>query len=1430
MGFKSKLKPFSPAALNAWLLFGTVLVVVVSFLLYSLVYVKANKVDQTETRFRVLTQVGKNIVQKEKLFRGIAESIINESGRDKKGRVFLGRLKEKIKRAAPMLKVAQKSWRRGSRYFIFEEINVNVGSGKPTGKYVIYADTLDFLGPLRRHGLLDELILFKEDENGEPKEDLYVLYHTFPGDLHLTIADFMKKSDETEEDKEEGVNKKDDTPKKNEEVKKKKKKEKDYAPLSYWQKNIRLSGKPHKLFAKKLLLDDGGTWYVGGLIEAAKFTMETNRLKTESIVFFVIVCILLILSIPLIKLVLMSSYDQLDISDVVKTSVSVCIGVVAIVLLLLFFYQVFIHDAGDIRKRVERLSESIETKFGEELVNVHEQLNKYNSALGNMEYDLRDGRSFKNVFYPNATPVFAGSTPSRRKDRLETRIEPADYKFFKSVFWMDGDGAQQLQFITRNYDTPPVNLEHRKYFRDAGKWSYPKKGNSYYFMLESIMSVTSGEKLAAISMESTAEWISSPKKSVNLKVVAMTTQLTSLMDSILPVGYGFCIIDEKGDVLFHSNWERNLGENFFNEVGNDKRVLSAVGREHPVHLSLNYKNTEHKCYIKPFAGLPMAIVTFHDTAYANSVRDYTVVDTASFMFVLLLLNGLFLVVAYGIKCHKCKSLRLLKKHTPFEWLWPENKYNEYYQYLMVANLFLAMLLFLFSHLFGRGGTMLLCVLVSFISFLYTYFNIDRAERGGFFFIPDWFKFEEKQENPGNSNETPVRNSDKPESKLKELLGIPVEKSYIFFLLSWLLLVCVVPTIILYLDNYNCERELALKHFQQKLTESIIQRDDRIDTLFKEKIYKTEKRPDNKKLINKLRDDRKKAGIYAKFIGDTDCLGSSSEFDEAHIIDNNIIEKIAYFFRFSLGRIGVEKKDLLLKYGGRSSYLWRKKGNKLHLRCQISGFPGNGNVSENKKFIVSTIKYFNSPVFLYLVLGLILLLLVLPLFYFLVRKLVRKVFSLNLTHLKKKFEFNDAYNEIREQIDAGSDLIIYCQTDIEMQFFSDLFVKKDPDKKGTARTKKVKKSKSDEIPITVDMIVSNSEIESVNAEELGCLDDGNCSRILVKNFRLYEDKVEQKPKTIEDVLNWAKIPCSQVIILTLMHPRRVREYYQEKMVEMAKEEQKLNTRKKISIKHVEDFRLKVDGIKQMIELLEVFETRFVIFCAPLKKVDVDDADTLALAYPEVVKRVDDTIKEFVLDEFGDKDYFKNIEHSVAAHYVNLKTEEENTDDKDKKSLQMIEEDMIMKIQQLAHYYYSKLLDSCTKEEKLVLYDIARDMLVNSGNQPVIKKLLKKNLLVYDGTFRLMNESFRNFILTSIDSRDLKEFVKALHPHSRWKSYKLPLSFIATGFLAFLVFQGNLFSHTNVIYPVIIGALGFLSTVLGKASKTLEGTTITGQDAV
>ncbi len=122
------------------------------------------------------------------------------------------------------------------------------------------------------------------------------------------------------------------------------------------------------------------------------------------------------------------------------------------------------------------------------------------------------------------------------------------------------------------------------------------------FTIESLLSPNTGEFLPTLMFYPGA---GTPKGSSGLKPadyrVMVATQLPSLVKTILPHGFGFAVVNDGGQVLFHSDTARNLRENFYGESSDPAELEKSVLSRVPGPQSMRYGGRNVAMYVQPLA-------------------------------------------------------------------------------------------------------------------------------------------------------------------------------------------------------------------------------------------------------------------------------------------------------------------------------------------------------------------------------------------------------------------------------------------------------------------------------------------------------------------------------------------------------------------------------------------------------------------------------------------------------------------------------------------------------------------------------------------------------------------------------------------------------------------------------------------------------------
>jgi hypothetical protein len=115
-----------------------------------------------------------------------------------------------------------------------------------------------------------------------------------------------------------------------------------------------------------------------------------------------------------------------------------------------------------------------------------------------------------------------------------------------------------------------------------------------------------------------------------------------------------------------------------------------------------------------------------------------------------------------------------------------------------------------------------------------------------------------------------------------------------------------------------------------------------------------------------------------------------------------------------------------------------------------------------------------------------------------------------------------------------------------------------------------------------------------------------------------------------------------------------------------------------------------------------------------------------------------------------------------------------------------DELVFKVQISAHYFYMYIWQSLTKEEKFLLYDLAEDNLVNGYDEYNLNMLLAKGAIIRsNGTLKIFNRGFRNFILTAIGNTEAQKIKSRIMDNGNWQSLRTPLLIILLAILLFLL---------------------------------------------
>lgn len=557
---------------------------------------------------------------------------------------------------------------------------------------------------------------------------------------------------------------------------------------------------------------------VFGLVRANYAFKKTLAFTSYMLLLFAVLSILVITgSGPLIKLKLLGPKDRLCKRDAVFAVLSAYLVTALLTLGMLDVYM-YVNLANQLDQQLAELAGTLTGNLRGELTAAVDQLDQFNN-------ELEDKRIWALPECPSSGgqsgTTGSENTPPESKGHVfveDILNKPfildqlaAPYPYFNSVTWIDYDGQQQIKFTTRLahtrfIDVTPPNDPPRVYFTEAKEgrtWTLPnekpgEKPRDLY--LESVHSMTTGDNVAVIAKQRAAAGDANERF-----VSAMETRLLSLYGPVLPTGYGFCIIDKAGNVLFHSDDSKNLLENFFEECRNDRGLRAATQTRISESLDVKYLGRDHSACVTPIEGLPWTLVVFRDKYILRTMNLETMTLAA------------YLILAYAVVLTLALAFTFIfvpGSKERLKAIWPLKQHRDRYKQMFIVNSALFLMCVLLTAISNRQG-FLYAILFPSIAIAHSLWLLGRR-KPKLLKLPDLSWFSEWR------------------------------RAYTLALASMLAVGCVAPTFAFFKLMRDEQIKVFLRHGQMSLATKLLERTNRVHSLYPAPDSPTEEEAANKK--------------------------------------------------------------------------------------------------------------------------------------------------------------------------------------------------------------------------------------------------------------------------------------------------------------------------------------------------------------------------------------------------------------------------------------------------------------------------------------------------------------------------------------------------------------------------------------------------------
>jgi hypothetical protein len=429
---------------------------------------------------------------------------------------------------------------------------------------------------------------------------------------------------------------------------------------------VNYAGADYRLFAQpvRFTLPSGGSalpsvfeWSLCGVVKAERFRSETLAVNYTVLLVFTLLGLLLILSWPFLEVCFLGRRGSLKPATVALLACST-LAMSGLLTLLVLDFCAYDRTQKELDLGLRGFAHSLGQNLRAELTAIAAQADALNERFGQV------GPATNRTHLLDEPRLVTWSGPA-----------PDPYPFFQMAMWNDRRGNQLVKWTVKGENTRRLNVAQRSFFRAIAEdrpWTLRDSTPPVSFSLEPLYSLNTGENMVMFA--------TIPRQDTNV-VMTLDVRLLSLAKPVLPAGYGFCVVDGAGNVLFHSDERRNLRENFFEECNGDPKLRAAVLGRLTGQFDSYYARRLHSLYATPIPDLPWSLIVFRDEQVLGTAH----VEMVTLAVLLFLNYGLLLALAY-IVAHLIGGGRFAA------WLWPNEKRAGAYALLALANLALALAL------------------------------------------------------------------------------------------------------------------------------------------------------------------------------------------------------------------------------------------------------------------------------------------------------------------------------------------------------------------------------------------------------------------------------------------------------------------------------------------------------------------------------------------------------------------------------------------------------------------------------------------------------------------------------------------------------------------------------------------------------------------
>ncbi|MGD1889480.1 MAG: cache domain-containing protein [Cyclobacteriaceae bacterium] len=1242
---------------------------------------------------------------------------------------------------------------------------------------------------------------------------------------------------------------------------------------------VQLASIDYRLFCTDFITtggSDNSRWTIYGLVTKDHFDSEKKRIAFFNLVYLSLGLLLLLFSMPLMKLFFMSAIERLHRQDALLTPPTFIVCSAIITLLFLVTAKYYLSDIPKLDRRLSNLAQTIQQDFEKELGSIY-QLTQQLPTLS----------------IPDSSKTVSISEALKKDGTNLPDFKP--YPFLRSIYWLNSEGKQKFEYSmldTSSYAYHKDSLfdfSSRDYYKVIQNGQgFPLVSQDTLSYLQSIVSWTTGEPVSVFSLPLKDDTTILAQGNQASSVLAISTVLHSVTDPVLPPGYSFSIINKDGLVLYHTDRQKNLQENLLQEVDYTPNLMSALASRSSITTDVTYYNRSFRAHLMPLPNVPWYIVTTYDKEYLESPYQYILTFCTLGIILVSAVSALqFLIIT--LLYHRTSKLKRMSMS--FKWLWPyrqqatteqdESKLKATratrYMLVVALNLIYGVLLLVYNQISSvylpqtiasfliaivlsyattfallkevkdrryylvLGISVLLSLLILFASLRLTvsapvdasylllrisllalslvYVTIVAFRRTTVESKASFRKWDTAltsilifgillsavillnnsdsvEQNDqiiqqtylwaslyllalitnivGNNIHLLVAASSKSKkatsvwvsgpkfSSLKKLIAplahsqLLVRHGYCLMIFSYLVLSSFLFIWFLFSKTYDYEKRIWTKFSLYQISQELEKRDERLRQIYR--VNDPAFSPVNEEY--RRYQQAKPYALYYRTLNFEDTLAQVGKTFGGTAFDTLVRD-----LRPVVTDLSAVTNGFVLHSG--EGWHTTQSDTSLHLAFSTNPYFAD-QADTNGQLILRT----KPPTFLSASFGnpsvrhvslLLGFLLILFITYWLLKFTLFRLFGVEVFRFQKVIQIDDALMEFeRKNPEQRNNNKSPHKFIVSMPFAGaeDLY--------GSERNNLIR--------IDFSRVLEDSAFPSVKDKVLE-LEEQN---VVLEHFSYgIDDQTTNQRRLV--LLENLLANANRVTIISKLTPMQITAKYEE-IIENAQ-----------TSSDVEELETRVSRWKDILSsFVKLYYSKMVC-----------ERDRKRLS-------PDSTVKKLIFHEMGvNQAYFQRMNGTMVEKWgkqakdIKLTSALEAVADQTDED---IKEEVLLKIQSMAQPFYFSLWNTCSKEEKYILYDLADDGFVNTKNKPVIMALMEKGLIFYDESFHIMNESFRNFILANIKPAEALKMEREARNNGRWSVYSTVILLLVVSLIFFV-----LFAHESIVNQFVALLAGITAAV-------------------